>query len=138
MATLSRNSQRTEWGGKTNYLPNGQRDQTLRSGGQGFNGENVGRQFENFGSPRNEKGEKINGDRNRSDIRKHLENLARTARERTQGFISRIREFANRKRPDHSAIQRNQQAIRDIAGFNQQVEKVIEQRQKQRSKGMSL
>ncbi len=138
MATLSRNSQRTEWGDKTNYLPNGQRDQTLRSGGQGFNGENVGRQFENFGSPRNEKGEKINGDRNRSDVRKHLENLARTARERTQGFISRIREFANRKRPDHSAIQRNQQAIRDIAGFNQQVEKVIKQRQKQRSKGMSL
>lgn len=136
--TFRRDSQKTERGHKAINLPNGQGDQALRSSGQGFNELNVGREYENNRSPRNEKGEKINGDRARNSLREHLENLAKTARERTQGFISRIREFATRKRLDHSTIPRNQRAVSDIADFNKQLEKVIEQRKKQRSRGMSL
>ena len=139
MATLSRDSQRTEWGDQAIDLPNGQGNKTVHSVRQGFNNENVGRKFESNRDTRaDQQGEKVNGDRNRIDVRNYLENLARTARERTQGFISRIREFATRKRLDHSTIPQNQRAISDITDFNQQLEKVIEQRRKQRSRGMSL
>ncbi|HII3690305.1 TPA: hypothetical protein ACY37W_002182 [Pasteurella multocida] len=108
LGTFRRDSQRAEWGHKAINLPNEQGDQTLRSSGQGFNGQNLGEEFENNRSTRTEKqGETVNGDRNRSDVRKYLENLARTARERTQGFIERIRELASRKRLDTATIQRS-------------------------------
>ncbi|UKH38136.1 Mobilization protein MobA (plasmid) [Actinobacillus pleuropneumoniae serovar 8 str. 405] len=136
--TFSRGSQRAERGDKAINLPNRQRDQALHCSGQGFNWEDVGREYENNRSPQNEKGEKINGDRTRNSLRENFENLARAARERTQGFIRRVREFTTRKRLDHSTIQRNQQAIGDITGFNQQLKKVIEQRKNQRNRGMSL
>lgn len=138
LGTFRRDSQRAEWGHKAINLPNEQGDQTLRSSGQGFNGQNLGKEFENNRSTRTEKqGETVNGDRNRSDVRKYLENPTRTARERTQGFIERIRELASRKRLDTATIQRNKHAIRDIADFNKQLKAVIEQRQKQRSRKIS-
>lgn len=137
MAKLSRNSQRTEWGDQTINLSNGQGDQAVHSVRQGFNNENVGREPENNRSPRNqETGEKVNDDRNRSDVRKYLENLARTARERAESFIARVAEFARRKRLNHSTIPRNQRAINDITEFNKQLETVISQCKKQ-SRGIS-
>lgn len=137
MAKLSQNSQRTEWGDQTINLSNGQGDQAVHSVRQGFNNENVGREPESNRSPRNqETGEKVNDDRNRSDVRKYLENLARTARERAESFIARVAEFARRKRLNHSTIPRNQRAINDITEFNKQLETVISQRKKQ-SRGIS-
>lgn len=137
MDTFSGDSQRAKRGDQTINLPNEQGDQALRSSGQGFNGKDVGRQFEDFRSTRNKKGEKVNGERDRNSVREYLENLARTARERTQGFISRIRELAERKRLDPATIQRNKHAISDIADFNQRLEKIIEQ-QRKKYRGMSL
>ncbi|MCL7722026.1 Mobilization protein MobA, partial [Actinobacillus pleuropneumoniae] len=137
MAKLSRDSQRAEWGDQAINLQNGERDKALCSSGQGFYQLNVGREFENNRSSRNkETGEKINGDRIRTTLRENLENLARTARNRASEIIERIREFASRKRLDHSTIQRNQQAINDITEFNKQLETVISQRKRQ-SRGIS-
>ncbi|MDO9985187.1 Mobilization protein MobA, partial [Glaesserella parasuis] len=120
-------------------LQNGERDKALCSSGQGFYQLNVGREPESNRNPRNqETGEKINGDRTRTTLRENLENLARTARNRASEIIERIRELASRKRLDNPTVQRNQRAINDIADFNKQLKAVIEQRQKQRSKGMSL
>nr|AAR83723.1 MobA [Actinobacillus pleuropneumoniae] len=137
MATLSRNSQRTEWGDQAINLSNGQGDQAVHSVRQGFNNENVGREPKSNRNPRNqETGEKVNGDRNRSDVREYLENLARTARERAESFIARVAEFARRKRLNHSTIPRNQRAINDITEFNKQLETVISQRKRQ-SRGIS-
>ncbi|HDX1039800.1 TPA: relaxase/mobilization nuclease domain-containing protein, partial [Pasteurella multocida] len=137
MATLSRNSQRTEWGDQAIDLPNGKGDQAVHSVRQGFNNENVGREPESNRSPRNQdKGEKINGDRTRTTLRENLENLARTARERAENFIARVAEFARRKRLNHSTIPRNQRAINDITEFNKQLETVISQRKRQ-SRGIS-
>ena len=120
MATLSRNSQRTEWVDQAIDLPNGQGDKTVHSVRQGFNNENVGREPESNRSPRNqETGEKVNGDRIRTTLRENLENLTRTARNRASEIIERIRELASRKRLDNPTIQQNQQAISDIAEFNQ-------------------
>ena len=137
MATLSRNSQRTEWVDQAIDLPNGQGDKTVHSVRQGFNNENVGREPESNRNPRNqETGEKINGDRTRTTLRENLENLARTARNRASEIIERIRELASRKRLDHSTVQRNQRAINDITEFNKQLETVISQRKRQ-SRGMS-
>nr|CAI84879.1 mobilization protein A [Mannheimia haemolytica] len=137
MATLSRNSQRTEWGDQAIHLSNGQGDQAVHSVRQGFNNENVGREPKSNRNPRNqETGEKVNGDRNRSDVREYLENLARTARERAESFIARVAEFARRKRLNHSTIPRNQRAINDITEFNKQLETVISQRKRQ-SRGIS-
>lgn len=139
VGTFSGDSQRDERRDQIGQLHNEPRYQALRSRGQGFNGENVGRQFEDFGNPRNEKeGEKINGDRTRDTLRKNLENLARTARDRASEIIERIRELASRKHLDHSTIQRNQHSISDIAEFNKQLKTVIDQRQKQQSRGMRL
>ncbi|WP_419843737.1 hypothetical protein [Actinobacillus pleuropneumoniae] len=79
-------------------------DQTLYSSGQGFNGKNVGREPENNRSTRNqETGGEINGDsnptnRNDSFIAENLARIIKRARERTADFISRVGEFANRKR----------------------------------------
>lgn len=138
MATLSRNSQRTEWGDQAIDLPNRQGDQTVHSVRQGFNNKNVGREPESNRSPRNqETGEKVNGDRNRSDVREYLENLARTARERAESFIARVAEFARRKRLNHSTIPRNQRAINDITEFNKQLETVIISQRKRQSRGIS-
>lgn len=137
LGAFSRDSQRAEWGHKAINLPNEQGDQTLRSSGQGFNGQNLGWEFENNRSTRTEKqGETVNGDRNRSDVRKYLENLARTARERAESFIARVAEFATRKRLNHSTIPRNQRAINEIKEFNKQLETVISQRKRQ-SRGIS-
>lgn len=137
MATLGRNSQRTEWGDQAINLSNGQGDQAVHSVRQGFNNENVGREPKSNRNPRNqETGEKVNGDRNRSDVREYLENLARTARERAESFIARVAEFARRKRLNHSTIPRNQRAINDITEFNKQLETVISQRKRQ-SRGIS-
>ena len=137
MATLSRNSQRTEWGDQAINLSNRQGDQAVHSVRQGFNNENVGREPKSNRNPRNqETGEKVNGDRNRSDVREYLENLARTARERAESFIARVAEFARRKRLNHSTIPRNQRAINNITEFNKQLETVISQRKRQ-SRGIS-
>lgn len=139
MEIFSRDSQKAKRRNKTINLPNRQGNKTLHSSGQGFNGENVGREFENNRSLRNQEiREKINGNRTRNTLRENFENLTRTARERTQDFIERIREFASRKRLDRSTIPRNQRAISDIADFNKQLEEVIEQRKKQRSRRINL
>lgn len=138
MATLSRNSQRTEWGDQAIDLPNGQGDKTVHSVRQGFNNENVGREPESNRSPRNqETGEKINGDRTRTTLRENLENLARTARNRASEIIERIRELASRKRLDTTTIQRNNASIEE---FKQHVEEIGQkvQAQKQQNRGMSL
>lgn len=139
LGAFSRDSQRAERGDQAINLQNGERDKALCSSGQGFYQLNVGREFENNRSSRNqETREKINGDRTRTTLRENLENLARTARERASEIIERIRELTSRKRLDTATIQRNKHAISDIADFNKQLKAVIEQRQKQRSKGMSL
>ena len=142
MAKLSRDSQRAERGDQAINLQNRQGDQTLYSSGQGFNGKNVGREPENNRSTRNqETGGKINGDsnptnRNDSFIAESLARIIKRARERTADFISRVGEFANRKRLNHSTIPRNQRAINDITEFNKQLETVISQRKRQ-SRGIS-
>ncbi|HDV7289796.1 TPA: relaxase/mobilization nuclease domain-containing protein [Pasteurella multocida] len=140
MAKLSRDSQRAERGDQAINLQNRERDKALCSSGQGFYQLNVGREFENNRSSRNqETGEKINGDRTRTTLRENLENLARTARERASEIIERIRELASRKRLDNPTVQRNQQAINDITDFNQHLEIAVQHRQQQgRSRGMSL
>lgn len=139
VGTFSRDSQRTERGRKTLNLPNGERDKTLRGSGQRFYELHVGREPESNQSPRNqETKEKINGNRTRNTLRENLKNLVRTARERTQGFIRRISEFTSRKRLDTATIQRNQQAISNIADLNRQLETVIKQHKKQRSRGINL
>lgn len=138
MAELSRTVERNIGGNNDFNLQDGKREQALRSDRYGLQG-NVGREFENIESQRTEKEKGVNnGDRTRNTLRENLERIIRTARERTQNFISRIREFTERKRLDHSTIQRNQRAVSDIANFNKQLEKVIEQRQKQRRRGISL
>ena len=139
VGTLRRTSQRIEWVDQVGELQHEPRDQTLRSSRQGFNGENVGRQFEDFGNPRNEKREKINGDRIRNTLRESLENLARTARNRANEIIERIRELASRKRLDNPTIQQNQRAINKIADFNQRLEIAVQSKRQQRqNRGVSL
>lgn len=145
MGAVSRPSQRVEWGDQIDDLPSRYHNQALHSSGQGSNGQDVGREFENYRDTRTEKaGEKINGDRTRTTLRENLENLARTARERTQGFISRIRELASRKRLDNPTIQRNQRTVGELAQFNKSFEQVIAQKERQKAlersryRGMSL
>lgn len=138
VGTLGRNRQRAERGDQAINVQNGRRGQALHSNRQGLYEFNVGRQSEDNRSPRNqETGEKINGDRNRSNVREYLENLVRTARDRAESFIERVAELASRKRLDHSTIQRNQHAISNVAEFNKQLETVIA-KQKKQEKGMEL
>lgn len=137
VGAFSGDSQRTEREYKAINLPNGQGGQTLRSSEQGFYEIDMGRQFENNRSPR-EKGEKINGDRNRDTFREYIENLVRTARERTQGFINGIRELSTRKRLDHSTIPRNQQAIRLFDELNKSLKQAINRKQEEKSQAYKV
>lgn len=144
LAIFSGNSQGTLKGDQVIDLSDESRDKAVRSTGSGLHTIDLGRQSENLRDTRTEKGEKINGDRNRDPFRKHIENLARTARERANRFIERIAELAGRKRLDTATVQRNQRTISDLNQLNQSIKQVIEQKQQQKAiyrrpnRGMSL
>lgn len=141
LETGGRDSQRTgEWDQVINVFDRTGK-QTLRSTRQGLHQPHVERKSENIGSIGNEikqQGEKINGDRNRNDVREYLENLVRTARERTERLIARVAEFAGRKRLDHSAVQRNQQSIGELNKLNQHLEPITREILRSKNRGMRL